>query len=107
MLGQEEPFRSILMQLHSMIEGMVPGVCLKYKYRIPFYYLNDKPFCYLNQSGKYVDLGFVRGNKFLRHRHVMEGRGRKMVTSLRYDSPEAIDYGILEGVLQEAMEVQP
>ena len=107
MLGQEEPFRSILMQLQSLIEGLVPGVSLKYKYRIPFYYLNDKPFCYLNQSGNYVDLGFVHGSKFLRHRDVMESKGRKMVRSLRYDTPEAIDYGMLEEVLQEAIEVQP
>ena len=106
-LSQEEPFRSILFQLQSLIEGIVPGVSLKYKYRIPFYYLNDKPFCFLNQSGRYVDLGFVNGSKFKRYLDQMEGRGRKVVRSLRYEHPEEIDYTILRGVLQEAMEVHP
>ncbi|MFZ9004161.1 MAG: DUF1801 domain-containing protein [Robiginitalea sp.] len=104
-LGQDEPFRSILLQLQSLIEGLVPGISLKYKYRIPFYYLNEKPFCYLNQSGKFVDLGFVHGNKFIRHKDLMQGRGRKVVRSLRYEFPEAIDYTVLQGVLLEAMEV--
>lgn len=106
-LRQDEPFRGILIQLQSLIEGLVPGVSLKYKYRIPFYYLNDKPFCYLNQSGSYVDLGFVNGSKFVRHLDQMEGSGRKVVRSLRYKDPEAIEYDILRGVLQEAVEVHP
>lgn len=106
-LSQEEPFRSILFQLQSLIEGIVPGVSLKFKYRIPFYYLNNKPFCYLNKSGRYVDLGFVNGSKFDTHPDQMEGRGRKVVRSLRYEYPEEIDYAILRGVLQEAMEVHP
>ncbi len=104
-LGQDEPFRSILLQLQSLIEGQVPGISLKYKYRIPFYYLNEKPFCYLNQSGTYVDLGFVNGSKLVRHLDLMEGRGRKVVRSLRFEHPEAIDFAILQGVLQEAVEV--
>lgn len=106
-LQQEEPFREILLILQSLIESVVPGVSLRYRYRIPFYYLKDSPFCYLNQSRDYVDLGLVHGRRLTRHTNHMESRGRKQVTSLRYRRIEEIQYGILKGVLQEAVEVQP
>jgi hypothetical protein len=105
-LGQEEPFRTILLQLQSLIEGLVPGVSLKYKYRIPFYYLDGKPFCYLNQSGEYVDLGFYRAAWLTKHLDKMESRGRKVMKSLRYHHPEEVDLEILKTVLEEARKVQ-
>lgn len=49
-LKQEEPFKSILLQLQSIIEAVLPKPELLYKWRIPFYYSNDLPICYLNQS---------------------------------------------------------
>lgn len=104
-LGKEEPFRSILIQLQAVIEGLVPGICLRYKYRIPFYYLNEKPFCYLNQSGDYVDLGLVRGNQLTRYTDHMVTADRKQVTSLRYFKTEEIDYEILKEVLGEALQL--
>ena len=105
-LEQPEPFRSILLQLQALIEQTVPDVTLKYKYRIPFYYLYKKPFCYLNQSGDYVDLGFYRGASLTRHSDQMATRGRKVVKSLRYFFAEDIDHGILVDVLREARMVQ-
>ncbi len=104
-LAQEEPFREILLQLQTLIEQVVPGASLRYKYRIPFYYLDDKPFCYLNQSGTYVDLGLVHGNRLTRHTDLMVSQGRKWVRSLRYERLTAIDYNVLKNVLTEAMAV--
>ncbi len=105
-LQQPPPYRDILLELQAFIERQLPAVSLKYKYRIPFYYLNEKPFCYLNQSGDYVDLGFYRGAGLTRHSDKLESRGRKMVKSLRYRHPGEIDFRVLEEVLQEAMELQ-
>lgn len=104
-LEQQEPFREILLQLQTLIEQIVPGATLRYKYRIPFYYLSEKPFCYLNQSGTYVDLGLVHGNLLTRHTGLMVSEGRKMVRSLRYERLGAIDYSVLRDVLTEAMAV--
>ncbi|WP_368662250.1 DUF1801 domain-containing protein [Zobellia laminariae] len=59
-LDKPEPFRSILLHLQSVIERTVPQVDLKFKYRVPFYYINGTPFCYLNQTKDYIDLGFGR-----------------------------------------------
>lgn len=47
-LNQKEPLKSILLHLQVVVEGKVPELELKFKYRIPFYYLEGKPFCYLN-----------------------------------------------------------
>lgn len=105
-LGQQEPYRTLLLQLQVLIEQGVPGATLKFKYRIPFYYLHGSPFCYLNQSRDYVDLGFYRGAWLTRHTELMECRGRKAVRSLRYRFPEDIDPRVLMEVLVEAVGVQ-
>lgn len=105
-LDQPEPFRTILLQLQSLIEQAVPDYSLKYKYRLPFYYLKDKPFCYLNCSRDYVDLGFIRGAWLQSHSQVLVSEDRKVVKSLRYRSVEEIDVEILLAVLQEAVLAQ-
>lgn len=44
-LEQQEPYRSMLLHIQSVVEHTIPKVELKYKYKIPFYYINNKPFC--------------------------------------------------------------
>ncbi|MGI9547587.1 MAG: DUF1801 domain-containing protein [Flavobacteriaceae bacterium] len=105
-LKQAEPFKSILLFLQTSIENTVPSVDLKYKYRIPFYYLNGRPFCYLNQAKDYVDLGFWNAAHLSVHLDKMETAGRKMMRSLRYRSLKEIDLKILEEVLQDAYRVK-
>ena len=79
---------------------------LKYKYRIPFYYLEGRPFCYLNQSKDYVDLGFWNAAHLSVHTELMNTKGRKMMKSLRYKSLEGINDIILVEVLQDAYSVK-
>jgi hypothetical protein len=101
-LDQDEPYRSILLQLQGLIEQIVPEVELLYKYRIPFYYLGGKPFCYLNQARDYVDVGFWHAAYLTRHLDKMEQKGRKIMRSLRYRHSEEIDVKVLSEVLLEA-----
>lgn len=105
-LNQPEPYRGILLYLQSVIEGSIPGVELKYKYKIPFYYINGRPYCYLNQSKDYVDLGFWNAAHLTIHVNQMTTQGRKMMKSLRYKSLEEIDSTVLMEVLQNAYEVR-
>jgi hypothetical protein len=105
-LNQQEPFRTILLQLQSLIQQAVPGCTLKYKYRLPFYYLMEKPFCYLNCSKGYVDLGFMRGAWLTEHSDALITKDRKVVKSLRYRRVEDIDVEILLAVLQQAVNAQ-
>ncbi len=106
-LDQPEPFKSILLQLQVFVESTVPDVELKYKYRIPFYYLGGKPFCYLNASAKkgYVDVGFWSSAHLTVHLDKMVTEGRKVMKSLRYHQPEEIDAEVLVAILEDASSV--
>jgi len=105
-LTQKEPFRSVLLHLQMIIEGTIPAVELKYKYKLPFYYINGKPFCYLNQSKDYVDIGFWNGAYLTIHTELMVIAGRKVIKSLRYKTLEEVESAILIEVLKEAYSVK-
>ena len=103
-LKQPDPYRAILIHLQLVIEHTVPDVTLQYKYKIPFYYLKDKPFCYLNVSRKkrYVDVGFWKAHELTLHPGHLVTEKRKMMKSLRYRELEEINNIILTDVLNEA-----
>lgn len=105
-LKQPEPFKSMLLQLQLVIESTYPQLKLKYKYRIPFYYLEGKPFCYLNRSKDYVDIGFWSAAHLSVHLEHMTTAGRKIMKSLRYHAPGDINEDILVAVLQDAYSVK-
>lgn len=108
MLNQQEPFRSILLHLQSVIERTVPDASLKYKWKLPCYYVADGPFCYLNVPIKkaYIDLGFWRSAHLTKHAHKMTMEGRNMIKSLRYTSLEEIDETVLKEILLDAFSVK-
>lgn len=101
-LDQNEPFRSMLLRLQLIIEQSLPDLQLKFKYRIPFYYWEKTPFCYLNQKNDFVDVGFWHSAHISRHDDKMNTENRKIMKSLRYFSLEEIDEIVLVEVLQEA-----
>ena len=103
-LNQKEPFKSILMHLQILIEATFLEVDLQFKWKIPFYYLEDKPFCYLNPSKKkrYVDVCFWASAYLENYNKFVVTDNRKVVKSLRYYSLEDINQEILISVLQEA-----
>ncbi len=105
-LQQPEPYRSILLHLQVVIEQTIPQVELKYKYKIPFYYINGKPYCYLNQAKDYIDVGFWNAAHLNVHLEHMTTAGRKVMRSLRYKTLEEIDNTILVEVLQNAYEMR-
>ncbi len=101
-LNQEEPYKGILLFLQSFIEKTYPEAVLKYKYKIPFYYIEERPFCYLNQTKGYVDLGFWMGARISKNQSHLVRDGRKVIQSLRYKSLDEINTAVLESVLEEA-----
>jgi len=105
-LNQTEPFRSIILHLQIVIENTVPELDLKYKYKIPFYYLEGRPFCYLNQSKNYVDLGFWKASHLTVNVEFMTTAKRKLMKSLRYKNIEEIDDEILIEILKDAYAVK-
>lgn len=105
-LQQVEPFRSILLHVQAVIEHTIMGIDLKFKYRIPFYYIDGRPFCYLNQSKDYVDLGFWNAAHLTVHTELMVTAGRKVMRSLRYRNLEEIDDSVLVEVLRDAYDLR-
>lgn len=105
-LNQSEPFKNILLHLQVIIETSIASVDLQYKYKIPFYYIDGRPFCYLNATKDYVDVGFWNAGHLTKHLEHMTTAGRKVMKSLRYKNLEEINDQILIEVLQDAYVVK-
>ena len=102
-LNQPEPYRSILLHVQAVIEHTIPEIKLQFKFKIPFYYYNSKPFVYLNATHKrgYVDVAFIKGYQLKLHQDCLDGEARTLVKSLHYQSLEVIDNDVLVALLQE------
>lgn len=62
---QKEPQQGCLLALRSIILGADTRITPEWKYKLPFFYLDGKMFCYLHidkQSG-HPYVGVVNGNK--------------------------------------------
>jgi hypothetical protein len=103
-LNQPEPYRSILMHIQVIIEHTIPEVELKYKWRIPCYYIGETPMCYLNASHKkkFVDVGFWHSAYLSDFDEYLVTENRKVVKSLRYASLDDINDEIFIAILKEA-----
>jgi hypothetical protein len=104
-LNQKEPYRSILLQLQSIIEAVAPNAQLLYKWRIPFYYCNGIPLCFLNHSKDYVDLAFWHFEKMDQYTNYFVDTNRKSVRSLRYKSVDEIHDEVVVYVIQKQLEI--
>lgn len=106
-LNQPEPYRSILLHLQAVIEATVPDVQLFYKYKIPFYYYNGKPFIYLNATHKrgYVDVAFMKGYQLKLHQDYLDGESRSLVKSLHFNTLDGINQIVLVDLIKEQMEL--
>ncbi|NRB84825.1 MAG: DUF1801 domain-containing protein [Winogradskyella sp.] len=104
-LKQEEPYKSILMQLQTIIEAVAPDAKLLYKWKIPFYYNNGIPLCFLNQSKDYVDFAFWHYDKMDKYVDQFIDANRKSIRSLRFKTVEDINDEIVVYVLQKQVEI--
>ena len=102
-LSQPEPYRSILLHIQAIIESTLPEVELKYKWRIPCYYIGKKPICYLNASHKhqFVDVGIWHSAHLTKFDEYLVSENRKVVKSLRYRKLEEIDDAVFVAILKE------
>jgi len=101
--NQPEPYRSILMHVQAVIEHTIPDVELKYKWRIPCFYVGKRPICYLNASHKneFVDVAFWHSAYITKYTEHLVGEKRKVVKSLRYKTLEEINDIVLVAILKE------
>jgi hypothetical protein len=101
-LKQPEPYKSILMHLQVLIEQTLPEADLLYKWRIPCYYIEKRPICYLNQSKDFVDVGFWHSSHLSKKwdKYLISEK-RKVVKSLRYRMLDDINDAIFIAILKE------
>lgn len=104
-LNKPEPYKSILLQLQSIIEAVAPNAELLYKWKIPFYSCNGVPLCFLNQSKNYVDLAFWHFDTLNQYTEHFVAANRKTIRSLRYKSVEDIDDAVVVYVLEKQLEI--
>jgi len=107
-LKQPEPFQAILLHLQLLIMHEFPEAELKYKWKIPVYYLEGKQLCYMNASIKkgYVDVGLWVSDKLKEYDAYLVSENRKVVKSLRYFSLEDINAEIFLEILQEVYKIK-
>lgn len=102
-LKQAEPYKSILLHLQMLIEHTLPNASMLYKWRLPCFYIEKQPICYLNQTKNYVDVGFWNSAHLPKKWHIyMVSENRKVVKSLRYKSLNAIDDNLFIAILKDA-----
>lgn len=103
-----EPYRSIMMHLQVLVETAITDAQLKYKWHLPFYYLDEKTmFCFFNFRKTFVDLGMSYGNELSnKHGVLIAGEGRKMLRSLRFYTLEDINDKVVIETLKELQELR-
>ena len=103
-----EPYRSIMIHVQHVIEATIPEARLKYKWELPFYYLDDKTmFCFLNFRKKFVEVGMPHGVELKDLEGLLTaGENRKMLRSLRYDSLLGINDKVLMKNLLELQRIR-
>ena len=101
------PYLQIARELHLMIMGCCDDMKLDYKWRLPFYTLNGKMFCFLNFRKDYLDLGLMNGIHLDDHFcKLVDGENRKRLRSLRFTSLEDIENNHTDFYLKRAIEFQ-
>ncbi|MDN3493493.1 DUF1801 domain-containing protein [Winogradskyella bathintestinalis] len=101
-LKQPEPYKSIYLHLQMLIEHTLPEADLLYKWRMPCYYINKRPLCYINQSKNYVDVGFWHSAHLSKKWDIyLVSEKRKVVKSLRYEFVDDINDSIFISILKE------
>ncbi len=104
-LNQPEPNRSCYMALRDIISTFDDGITQEWKYKLPFFYLNGKMFCYLwqDKKTKHPYIGFADG-QLLNHPALFQGdRKRMKILSIHPDKDIPLD--VLTAVLHEAVAI--
>ena len=100
-LAKEEPVKSCLQALRTMILAYDKNITETWKYGMPMYCYKDKMFCYLWTHKKFKQpyIGFVEGNKIDHPLLIQEKRARMKILLL--DPEKNIPIKTIRGILGE------
>ena len=103
LLNNEEPVRSCLIALDEIVFNLSPRISRAWKYRMPFYTVNGKMFCYLWKDKKTGEpyVGFVEGRSLDFPQLEMGDRARMKI--LRINSAQEIPRAELTEIVESAL----
>ncbi len=102
---QEEPVKSCLLALRTMILHQDSNVSAAWKYGMPFFCYKGKMFCYLWVHKKYKQpyIGLVEGKHFDEPFLIQEERSRMKIMLL--DPANDLPMTTIENILQRALDL--
>ncbi|PCH99279.1 MAG: 2-dehydro-3-deoxyphosphooctonate aldolase [Flavobacteriaceae bacterium] len=98
----------MMLYVRSLLLKSVFGIEEKHKYGIPFYYVNNKPLCYLNvlKGTEFVDIAFVKGVELQVEFSILKDyKNRKYTRSLQLETIESLDEVEFEKLILRATEL--
>lgn len=93
-----------MLALRSLILRFDPDITEQWKYGMPFYYYNNKMFCYLWIHKKYKQpyIGIVEGNRIDHPLLIQEKRARMKIMLL--DPEKDVPVKVVSRILKQARE---
>jgi len=83
--SQQKSQREAMNFLRHLILDIAPNVEEKISYRVPYFSYHG-PLCYLNPQFNGVDLALTRGAELSNKQGLLQQKGRKQVSSIRFHS---------------------
>jgi hypothetical protein len=104
-LEQDEPIKSCLLALKTIILSQDPAITTTLKYGMPFFCYQQKMFCYLwvHKKHQLPYIGFVEGNRLNHPNLIAEKRARMKVIML--DPNKDIPIETIKTLLQSALDL--
>lgn len=105
-LSLSEPNRSCMLSLRDIISESHPDITQEWKYRLPFFYLRGKMFCYLHIDKKTTHpyIGIVDG-LLIDHSALVQG-DRKRMKVFPVDPKSDLEMDSLSEVLTQALNLR-
>lgn len=102
-LDKEEPLKSCLLALRGLILSQDKNITCHWKYKLPFFYYNEKMFCYLWIHKKYKQpyIGIVKGNQLNHPDLLLENRSQ--IKILLIDPEKDIPVKTINTILKKAL----
>lgn len=104
-LQQQEPVKSCLLALRSIILSQDNNITNVMKYGMPFFCYKGKMFCYMWIHKKYKQpyIGIVEGKKIDHPSLIIEKRSRMKIMLL--DADEDLPLEMINKILQDALDL--
>ena len=102
-LSKEEPAKSCLQALRDYILNVNSSITEAWKYRMPFFCVNGKMFCYLwvDKKTGLPYIGFVEGRNI--GHPLLEQGSRKRMRILRIDPTKDLPIETISEIMKQAL----